>query len=60
MTSIDAGCLARRADVGRLVLTHFWPGNDRKRSQQQARQEYDGPVVLADELSGADLAVRLR
>jgi ribonuclease BN (tRNA processing enzyme) len=60
MTSIDAGRLARRADVGRLVLTHFWPGNDRKRSQQQARQEYDGPVVLADELSEADLAVRLR
>lgn len=48
-TARDAGRLARAAGVGRLVLTHFWPGNDRERSRREAAQEYDGPVTAGDE-----------
>jgi ribonuclease BN (tRNA processing enzyme) len=59
MTSAAAGHLAREANVGQLVLTHFWPGNDRERSRQEAMQEYGGPVALADERSEQSLAVRL-
>lgn len=49
MTAYDAGRLAHDASVESMVLTHFWPGNDRERSRREAATVYAGPVVLADE-----------
>lgn len=47
LTSVQAGDLARRAGVNRLVLTHFWPGFERSRFQQEAEGVFHGPVTLA-------------
>ncbi|MGC4820837.1 MBL fold metallo-hydrolase [Micromonospora sp. DT63] len=55
MTSTEAGQWARRAGARRLMLTHFWPGNDRAAAVAAAQREFDGPVLAA----GEDLAVML-
>lgn len=49
MTSREAGVWARRAGARRLVLTHFWPGNDRAVAVAAARAEFGGEVVAAEE-----------
>jgi ribonuclease BN (tRNA processing enzyme) len=49
MTSREAGVWARRAGARRLVLTHFWPGNDRGAAVAAARAEFGGEVVAAEE-----------
>ncbi|MEV1158087.1 MBL fold metallo-hydrolase [Micromonospora chokoriensis] len=49
MTSIEAGSWARRARARRLMLTHFWPGNDRAASVAAAQMEFDGAVLAAEE-----------
>jgi ribonuclease BN (tRNA processing enzyme) len=55
LTSHEAGQAARAANARRLLLTHFWPGNDRERSRADAEQEYSGEVLLADEGLRIDL-----
>lgn len=40
---------ARRAGARRLMLTHFWPGNDRAASVAAARKEFGGEVLAAEE-----------
>ena len=55
MTSPEAGHWARMAGARRLMLTHFWPGNDRAASVAAACAEF-GPDVLAAE---EDLVVGL-
>jgi ribonuclease BN (tRNA processing enzyme) len=45
----DAGQAAHAAGAGRLLLTHFWPGNDRHQSRAEAAGEFSGPVMIADE-----------
>ena len=47
MTAAEAGRGARGAR--RLLLTHFWPGSDRLVSVREARQEFDGEVIAAEE-----------
>jgi ribonuclease BN (tRNA processing enzyme) len=49
LTARQAGTHAARAGTGRLVLSHFWPGNDRDVSREQAAEEFEGEIVLADE-----------
>jgi ribonuclease BN (tRNA processing enzyme) len=49
MTGGDAGRLAARAGAGQLVLTHFWPGNDRRRTLAEAAHHFGGVVHIADE-----------
>ncbi len=44
-----AGRLAARAKARRLLLTHFWPGNDREASREAAAADFGGEVLLADE-----------
>jgi ribonuclease BN (tRNA processing enzyme) len=56
MTAAEAGDWARQAGARRLMLTHFWPGNDRSASVAAASAEFGGQVLAADE----DLIVSLR
>jgi ribonuclease BN (tRNA processing enzyme) len=37
------------ARASRLMLTHFWPGNDRQASQSAAAAEFTGEILLAGE-----------
>ncbi|MEU8082807.1 MBL fold metallo-hydrolase [Micromonospora sp. NPDC049101] len=49
MTSTEAGQWARRAGARRLLLTHFWPGNDRAAAVAAAQLEFAGAVLAAEE-----------
>jgi ribonuclease BN (tRNA processing enzyme) len=55
MTATDAGHWAHQAGARRLLLTHFWPGNDRTATLATARTEFDGELLAADE----DLVIAL-
>ena len=46
----SAALAAEHADlagVGRLVLTHLWPGTEPDAASQTARRRYDGPIDVA-------------
>ncbi len=45
----EAGRAATAAGAHRLMLTHFWPGNDREQSRAEAAAEFGGEILLADE-----------
>lgn len=47
-TAWQAGRCATRAAVGRLVLTHLWPGTDRSAARSAARREYRGAIDVAE------------
>jgi ribonuclease BN (tRNA processing enzyme) len=49
LTSREAGEAAAAAGADRLMLTHFWPGNDRSRSRAAAAAVFSGEVLIADE-----------
>jgi ribonuclease BN (tRNA processing enzyme) len=55
LTAEEAGHWATQAGARRLMLTHFWPGNDRAASAAAARSAFAGEVLIADE----DLVVPL-
>lgn len=55
LTAHEAGVAAQAGDAKRLLLTHFWPGNDREASRSEAAAVYDGEVLLADEGLQIDL-----
>jgi ribonuclease BN (tRNA processing enzyme) len=55
LTSREAGEAAAAAGADRLMLTHFWPGNDRDRSREAAAEVFSGEVLIADE--GAVIAL---
>lgn len=48
LTATEAGELAQQAGAKRLLLTHFWPGNDRELSRKQAQAEFAGEVLIAE------------
>jgi len=50
LTPSLAGDIATRAEVGKLVLTHFYPECDNTDIRQECRRSYDGPLVLAEDL----------
>jgi ribonuclease BN (tRNA processing enzyme) len=56
LTSREAGEAAAAAGADRLMLTHFWPGNDRDRSREAAAEVFAGEVLIADE--GAVIPLR--
>jgi len=60
--SEDVGKLAREAGVGCLVLTHFVPpGCDRDALLAEVRADFDGPVIVGEDLMRLDLdAMRVR
>jgi len=47
MTAVEAGRIAARAGVGRLLLTHLDPARDAEATLAHARAEFSGPVGLA-------------
>lgn len=49
MRGIDAGLAATAAHARRLMLTHFWPDNDREMTRTAAAGAYDGEILLAEE-----------
>jgi ribonuclease BN (tRNA processing enzyme) len=55
LTGTNAGEAAADAGAKRLMLTHFWPGNDREITRELAAAAFDGPIVLADEGLVVDL-----
>lgn len=55
LTAAQAGCAAAAAGARRLLLTHFWPGNDRVASAVAAAATFSGQILIAEE----DLVVEL-
>lgn len=55
LRAVDAGQAAAAAGARRLMLTHFWPGNDRRASAAAAADVFSREILLADE----GLTVRL-
>lgn len=49
LTASDAAKAATAAGAQRLMLTHFWPGNDRERSRAEAAEYFAGEILLAEE-----------
>ncbi|HEX6579044.1 MAG TPA: MBL fold metallo-hydrolase [Jiangellaceae bacterium] len=49
LTARQAGEAAAAAGAHRVLLTHFWPENDRELSRAAACEVYDGHVLLAAE-----------
>lgn len=56
LTPSQAGDIATRAGVGKLVLTHFYPECDQADIVGQCRKTYSGPLVLARDLENIPLA----
>ncbi len=49
MTASEAGEHGRRAEVGRLMLTHIWPALDTSAAVEEADRTFkDGAVELAE------------
>jgi ribonuclease BN (tRNA processing enzyme) len=49
MTARQAGEAAAAAGARKLMLTHFWPGNDRDHSRAAAAEAFSGEILVADE-----------
>ncbi len=49
-TAKDAGRIAQKAGVGTLVLHHLVPANAPSESWQTAAEEFDGSLVIAEDL----------
>ena len=49
LTAREAGQAAAAAGARRLLLSHFWPGNDRQASRAAAAAAFSGEILLADE-----------
>jgi len=50
LTPSLAGKIASRANVKKLVLTHFYPECDHSDIKGQCRQTFSGPLILAQDL----------
>lgn len=49
MAAAEAGAIAARAGVKRLILTHFLRGADDQSRREEAEATFDSPVLLAEE-----------
>jgi ribonuclease BN (tRNA processing enzyme) len=50
LTPSRAGDIASRADVNKLVLTHFYPDCEDVDIEQECRRTYDGSLLMAEDL----------
>jgi len=55
LTPSLAGEIAKRANVRKLVLTHFYPECDQADVKKECRKTYSGPLVLAEDLMTIDI-----
>lgn len=55
LTPSLAGDMAARANVKKLVLTHFYPECDQFDIAAQCRKTYRGPLAIADDLMKIDI-----
>ncbi len=55
LTPSLAGEIATRANVRKLVLTHFYPECDHVDIEKQCRKTYSGPLLLAEDLMKIEL-----
>jgi len=55
LTPSLAGEMAKAAQVGMLVLTHFYPACDKVDIEKECRRTYDGQLVLGEDLKPFDL-----
>jgi ribonuclease BN (tRNA processing enzyme) len=55
LTARQAGEAATSAGAHKLLLTHFWPGNDRDISRAAAAEAFSGEILIADEGAVIDL-----
>ncbi len=55
LTPSLAGEIATRANVRKLVLTHFYPQCDLVDIEQECRKTYAGPLVIAEDLMKIEL-----
>jgi ribonuclease BN (tRNA processing enzyme) len=55
LTAKQSGEHAARAGAQRLLLSHFWPGNDRDLSRSEAAEQFDGEILLAEEGSKVEV-----
>jgi siroheme synthase-like protein len=60
LTPALAGDIARRAGVGRLLLTHFYPECETVDLTAQCRQTWQGPLMLAHDLMQIPVGCQLR
>ena len=56
LTPSLAGEIATRANVRKLVLTHFYPECDQTDIEKQCRKTWAGSLVLAEDLMNIDIA----
>ena len=45
MRAYDAGIIANKSNVGKLLLTHFWPEEDKKLYLEEARENFENVEV---------------
>jgi ribonuclease BN (tRNA processing enzyme) len=50
LTPSQAGEIASKANVRKLVLTHFYPECDQVDVEKECRKTYSGPLMLAEDL----------
>ena len=55
LTPSQAGEIASRANVGKLILTHFYPECDGADIEKECRKTYAGPLILAEDLMEIEL-----
>ncbi|MFQ5485126.1 MAG: MBL fold metallo-hydrolase [Desulfobacterales bacterium] len=55
LTPSLAGEIASRANVGKLILTHFYPECDNVNIEKECRKTYNGPLILANDLLKIEL-----
>jgi ribonuclease BN (tRNA processing enzyme) len=55
LTPSLAGEIASRANVGKLILTHFYPECDSVNIEKECRKTYSGPLILANDLLKIEL-----
>ena len=48
MTAYDAGILASKSNTQKLLLTHFWPEEDKRLYLEEAKQIFEN-VEVAEE-----------
>jgi ribonuclease BN (tRNA processing enzyme) len=55
LTPSQAGEIASRANVRKLVLTHFYPECDGVDIESECRKTYAGPLILAEDLMNIEI-----